>query len=409
MCIYYCQCYEYMIRNIYNQYTVADFLNDEEFVAWVKYPTAERDAYWEKVITTYPQKDSQVQQARELILLLNSIPKPATAESHGRVWENIAAGMQEARVRRISPWRMGAVAASVLVLVSAGLFLLQPAPQKPALPPAVEARDVAPGKNVAMLTLANGRQLLLDDSADGLLAKEGGTNIRKTANGQLIYDNEGSGSKTVHVNRIDIPRGGQYRLTLPDGTEVWLNAATSLQYPSSFTGKDRTVQLNGEAYFEVTQNTEMPFRVVSAGQVVEVLGTRFNVNCYEEEDAVRTTLLDGRVRLTNERQASRILSPGEQCTLFPTGRIQIRSADVEEVMAWKEGYFIWNNEPLESIMRKLARWYNIEPEYEKPLPAIALSGIVSRSKNLSEVLKDMETTGSVHFRITDDGKVIVSR
>lgn len=408
MCIYYYQGYEYMIRNVYDQYATAEFLHDEEFVAWVKYPTAERNAYWEKVLATYPQKESQAQKAREMILLLNSVPQPPAAESRARVWENIAAGMTATRVRRISPWRFATVAASVLVLVSAGLFLYRQSMQKPAAPLAAATHDVPPGKNAAVLTLANGQQLLLDDSADGLLAKEGGTNIRKTANGQLIYEGEGNKGETVHINRIDIPRGGQYQLTLPDGTKVWLNAATSLQYPSSFTGKDRTVQLNGEAYFEVAQNAGMPFRVTSAGQTVEVLGTRFNINCYEEEDAARTTLIDGRVRLTNDRQISRILSPGEQCTVLPSGKMNIRSADLEEVMAWKEGYFIWNKEPLESIMRKLARWYNIEPVYEKPLPATVLSGIVSRSKNLSEVLEVMEMTGTVHFRI-EDRKVVISR
>lgn len=404
MCIYYYQGYEYMIRNVYQQYATADFLNDEEFVAWVKYPTGERNAYWEKVAATYPQKESQMRKAREMILLLNSVPQPAAAESRGRVWENIAAGMQEAKVRSISRWRRVAVAASILLLVSVGLFLYRQ--QEQAAPLAAVPNDVPPGKNAAVLTLANGQQLLLDDSEDGLLAKEGNTNIRKTANGQLIYEGEGNVGETMRINKIDIPRGGQYQLTLPDGTRVWLNAATSLQYPSSFTGKDRTVRLNGEAYFEVVQNTEMPFRVISAGQTVEVLGTRFNVNCYEEEDAVRTTLLDGRVRLTNDQQISHILSPGEQCAMFPTGGVKIRSADVEEVMAWKEGYFIWNNESLESIMRKLARWYNIEPVYEKPLPAIVLSGIVSRSKNLSEVLEIMEMTGSVHFRITGRNVII---
>ena len=143
---------------------------------------------------------------------------------------------------------------------------------------------------MAVLTLANGEKVLLDSTAEGLLAQEGGTSIRKTANGQLIYEDGAASELEVRINRIDIPRGGQYRLTLPDGTKVWLNAATSLKYPSSFTGKDRTVELNGEAYFEVAQHAEKPFRVISGHQSLDVLGTHFNINAYEDEQSISTTL-----------------------------------------------------------------------------------------------------------------------
>jgi ferric-dicitrate binding protein FerR (iron transport regulator) len=249
---------------------------------------------------------------------------------------------------------------------------------------------------------------MLDSTVDGLLAREGSTSIRKAANGELIYEGGAESEPEVHINRIDIPRGAQYRLTLPDGSKVWLNAASSLQFPSTFTGKDRTVELNGEAYFEVAANVEKPFRVISGHQSLLVLGTHFNINSYDEEDAVRTTLLQGSVRLTDTlQQVSRVLQPGQQAAMFRGSKpMRIMHADMEEVMAWKEGYFIWNNESIESIMRKLSRWYNIQPVYEKPLPDIGLSGMMSRSKSLQEVLKNLETTGAVRFRIEGQNVVI---
>lgn len=400
------------IRNAYELYTTADFLQDQEFLSWVKYPTEEWNAYW-SAISVKHQKGSEMQQAREMILLLNSTSQPAVEDRRDIVWEKIAGTMKKPVVRKISPWRGIAAAASVLLVISAGFFIYRQSQLKRSTPKvAAIVNDVAPGRNVAMLTLANGQKVMLDSSTDGLLAREGGTNIRKTAGGQIVYE-DGAATEnelTVRINRIDIPRGGQYQLVLPDGTKVWLNAASSLQYPSSFTGKDRTVHLSGEAYFEVAQNTEMPFRVVSANQTLEVLGTHFNINSYDEEDVVKTTLLQGSVKLTNTlADASRILRPGEQSALYRAKQsFRVAKADIEETMAWKEGYFIWNKEPLESIMRKLARWYNIEPVYEKPLTDVELSGIVSRSKNLSEVLAVMEMTGSVHFRI-DGKKLIVTR
>ncbi|WP_343303149.1 FecR domain-containing protein [Chitinophaga niabensis] len=398
------------IRNDYGQYATADFLHDQDFLAWVKYPTAESNAYWAAVGEQHPQKTQQMHQARGLILLLNSPVLPPVQDGGDRVWSRIADAMKEPVVRKISPWRSIA-AASILLVITAGFFIFRQAQPQKAVPAAAIAKnDALPGKNMAVLTLANGQKVMLDSTGNGLLAREGNTSIRKAANGELIYEGADESEVKVHINRIDIPRGAQYRLTLPDGTKIWLNAASSLQFPSSFTGKDRTVELNGEAYFEVAADPEKPFRVISGHQSLDVLGTHFNINSYEEEDAVRTTLLQGSVRLTNTlQQASRVLQPGQQAAMFRGNKpMRIINADMEEVMAWKEGYFIWNNEPIESIMRKLSRWYDIQPVYEKPLPDIGLSGMMSRSKSLPEVLKDLETTGTVHFRI-EGRNVVITR
>lgn len=398
------------IRNDYGQYATADFLHDQDFLTWVKYPTAESNAYWAAVGEQHPQKAQQMHQARGLILLLNSPALPPVQDGGDRVWLKIADAMKEPVVRKIVPWRSIA-AAGILLVITAGFFIFRQAQPQKAVPSAALAKnDALPGKNMAVLTLANGQKVMLDSTGNGLLAREGNTSIRKAANGELIYEGADESELKVHINRIDIPRGAQYRLTLPDGTKIWLNAASSLQFPSSFTGKDRTVELNGEAYFEVAADPEKPFRVISGHQSLDVLGTHFNINSYEEEDAVRTTLLQGSVRLTNTlQQASRVLQPGQQAAMFRGNKpMRIINADIEEVMAWKEGYFIWNNEPIESIMRKLSRWYDIQPVYEKPLPDIGLSGMMSRSKSLPEVLKDLETTGTVHFRI-EGRNVVITR
>lgn len=399
-----------IIRNDYGPYTVTDFLNDQEFLAWVKYPNAERNDYWAAVAAQYPQQEPLMQKAKAMILLLNTPVQPDVEDNRERVWSGITTAMQQPVVRKISPWRNIAAAASVLLVVTTGYFIYQRMQSQKVTPTvAAISNEIKPGKNVAVLTLANGQQVLLDSTMDGVLAKEGSTNIRKTASGQLVYEGESANSELeVRINRIDIPRGGHFRLTLPDGTKVWLNAATSLEYPSAFIGKERSVTLTGEAYFEVVSDAQKPFRVISGKQTLEVLGTNFNINSYEEEDAIRTTLLEGSVRLTNASLQA-VLKPGQQAAMFRNDQpMRITAPDTEEVMAWKEGYFIWNKEPLESIMRKLARWYDIQPVYEKPLLNVFISGIMSRSKNLSEVLANMEMTGSVHFRI-EGRKVYITK
>lgn len=262
--------------------------------------------------------------------------------------------------------------------------------------------DVKPGGNKAILTLANGKKLSLDDAKTGLLAKQAGIIITKTADGQLVYSISKSQVKNLNeFNTIETPRGGQYKINLPDGSKVWLNAASSLRYPTMFASDKREVKLSGEAYFEVSKDRTKPFRVVSDNQVVEVLGTHFNINAYSDEPSTKTTLLEGSVKVNdNKTNENLILMPGNQAVLNYQS-FSKRDVDVEEVIAWKNGQFMFVNESLTSIMRKLARWYNVDINYERGVSNSTFTGTVSRYENVSEVLATLELTNSVHFKINN--------
>jgi ferric-dicitrate binding protein FerR (iron transport regulator) len=264
--------------------------------------------------------------------------------------------------------------------------------------------DIAPGDNRAVLKLADGSTVLLDDAAEGELSRQANAVINKTADGQLVYENQaGTDPAPLIYNTITTPRAGQYRLTLTDGTKVWLNAATSLQFPASFSGKERRVKLSGEAYFEVTKNSLQPFIVETPRQTIEVLGTHFNVNAYEEETATKTTLLEGRVKVATG-SSSAVLKPGQQAA-SGTNAIQVNEADTEEAVAWKNGYFKFNKADIQTIMRQLERWYDVEVEYRGAVPTDLFVGKINRSENISGVLRVLELS-EVQFKI-ENRKIIV--
>lgn len=266
--------------------------------------------------------------------------------------------------------------------------------------------DIAPGGNKALLTLANGSKIALDDAANSVLARQAGVKITKTAHGQLIYTIEkpspdSNAPAALAYNSVETPKGGQYQVDLPDGSKVWLNANTSLRYPTNFIGNVRSVELNGEAYFEVAKNPKKPFRVVSSGQVIEVLGTHFNISSYTDETSVKTTLLEGSVRvLSTKTNQSKLLKPGEQSNINSLNNsFSVQQVNTEEVVAWKNGYFLFVDEDLKSIMSKFARWYNVEVVYEGNVDNLRFGGIVSRSKGLTKALKILEQTGNIKIKI----------
>ncbi|MBB6239119.1 ferric-dicitrate binding protein FerR (iron transport regulator) [Pedobacter sp. AK013] len=273
----------------------------------------------------------------------------------------------------------------------------------------VFATDVAPGKNKAILTLADGKKISLSDAMKGDVAKEAGFSITKTADGQLVYNVAGSENvNDSRLNTISTPNGGEWQIQLPDGSTVWLNAASSIQYSLNIgTAKQRVVKLDGEAYFEVAKNATHPFIVETDKQAVEVLGTHFNINSYKDEKVTKTTLLEGSVRVShNKTNESEVLKPGEQSLVSVSG-IAIKEVDVDEAIAWKKGYFMFNNERQESILRKVARWYNVEIEYaDQDAKDVMYYGTVSRFEKISKVLTKFEQTGEVRFDIKGN-KVIV--
>lgn len=308
-------------------------------------------------------------------------------------------------VRNIfSSWK---AAAAIVTIVSAGIFFymkdrgLQVAKDINKVKPV--QNDVPPGGNKAILTLADGSQIILDNAQDGTLTTQGNIAVSKSKDGQLVYkvgDTDQSAKSTQPVfNTISTPVGGQYQVILSDNTKVWLNASSSIRFPATFTGNQRTVEIDGEAYFEVAADKKRPFKVLSDGQVIEVLGTHFNVNAYRDESKVKTTLLEGSVKITSG-VASNIIKPGQQAQLVRGKEsFQVINIDPEEAVAWKNGLFMFDDEDIQSIMRKISRWYGVEVIYQDPDINEKFGGTVSRFENVSQVLKILEITGTIHFKI----------
>lgn len=274
--------------------------------------------------------------------------------------------------------------------------------------------DVGPGGDNAILELGNGTIINLDQANIGDLVDLDGFVVSKIADGMLSFEVSNSQNKESNqMNSIRTPQGGQYKLKLPDGTEVWLNTSSILKFPNAFEEGIRQVELIGEAYFEVAQlkdekNKPIPFYVNSKQQQVEVLGTHFMVSSYPDETIVKTTLLEGSVRvLALNSTSNHVLVPGQQSQI-QNGQLDVREADIESEIAWKNGDFIFNNESLESIMKKIERWYDVEVDYQSPNKGFKFSGAVSRSKNLSEVLNIIELTGKIEFKI-EGRRVIIMR
>ncbi|HEV2482402.1 MAG TPA: FecR domain-containing protein [Puia sp.] len=331
------------------------------------------------------------------------------------IYAGVEAGMRrerQAAVRKI--FRTGAVAAAILIpLVLGGAYLWSL--RKPAAgdAPVVSQRqryknDVQPGGDKAVLTLANGSVLVLDSSAGGLLTRQGNVRVVKTNHGQLSYMPAGpaaGGDDAVRslYNTISTPRGGQFEVVLPDGSKVWLNAASSLRFPTAFTGSERRVELTGEGYFDIAKDASRPFKVGVGASEVEVLGTEFNIMAYTDEGSMNTTLVSGAVKLKSGGHALQ-LKPGEQAEVKTDGSVDLdRTVDVDVVTAWKYGRFEFNGN-IKGIMRQIARWYDVDVKYKGNVSDIALGGAISRTDSVSQILKIFEMTGSIHFII--DGKTI---
>ncbi|MEO9021462.1 MAG: FecR domain-containing protein [Ginsengibacter sp.] len=327
--------------------------------------------------------------------------------------------MQEARqkapvfsmesYRQKSKWKIRYAAAAIIIcMLSIGAyFLLKPEFQSQiskAENIRMDKNDVTPGGNKAVLTLADGSTIILDSAQNGTITTQGNIKILKL-NGMLTYNNLSKKASPLLYNTISTPRGGQYQLILADGSKVWLNAASSLRFPASFEGKERKVELLGEAYFEVAKNASMPFKVKTNGMEVEVLGTHFNINSYDDESSIRTTLLEGRVKI-NKNNTSSFLKPGQQAQVNKAGEIRIvNDADMEEAVAWKEGKFQFDRADIHAVMRQVARWYDVDVEYKGPVVS-HFGGTISRNVNLSQVLNMLHLTGEVKFEVKDK-KVMV--
>ncbi len=345
----------------------------------------------------------------------------------------VVPALQKSPIRLFAGSNKGWWAAAAILLVLLGgayFFFYNTASRQQGLSREQRIRnDVAPGKNAAVLTLAGGRQIVLDSTASGTISRQGNSEI-VNRNGLLAYNSLQERSVSAVYNTLTTHQGNQYQLVLPDGSKVWLNAASSISYPTVFTGKDRKVVITGEAYFEVVKDAGKPFKVEIVSRSsddqgtgerddrrsgekdnqgsgekkneIEVLGTSFNVNAYAEETYIKTTLLEGSIRIRTA-----LLKPGEQAAMSRKGEISIsQDADMERVVAWKNNLFIFSRDDIRSIMRQLSRWYNVEIVYQGDVTGKHFSGIISRNNSLSQVLAMLESTEKVKF-LVEGSKVTV--
>lgn len=307
-------------------------------------------------------------------------------------------GEKERTGRTIPVFFRVAVAAAVILMIVIGILWRSDygASERTQI-----VADLAPGSSRAMLTLGDGSTILLDSAGIGQLAEQAGTRVMKVNDGRLAYNTEGSRKAETVYNTITTPRAGQYELILPDSSRVFLNSESSIRFPVFFSGSFRIVEITGEAYFEVAENREMPFRVSSGHTTVEVLGTSFNFRAYADEGSVNTTLIEGSVKVASPVNQTTIV-PGQMAIADTEGNISVEDdADISEITAWKKGLFVFNSEPIGEIMNQIARWYDVDVKFSGEPGNETFSGIVSRKSNVSEILKIMEQAG-ISFSLTEE-------
>lgn len=384
---------------------IEELLADESFLKYCEGDEKEK-RQWEERLRENPVLKEQVAQAKRLYALVKAELADVNSETEkfsSLLQQHIAVtggSGEEAKVivmrerRRRWMW----AAAAVVFLLGAGLYFLLP--QKAKAPDQVVMNDIkAPDVTKATVTLANGERIYLDSVGNGALATQGNMNLVKTGNGEITYQPVLNGTEgKLQYNSLQNPRGSKViNIVLSDGTKVWLNAGSSLTYPVAFVEKERKVAITGEAYFEVKHNASSPFKVTVNEMQVTVLGTHFNINSYADDGNIETTLLEGSVNVKS-RNAAQMLSPGQQAVFNKTGLSLEKNVDVAEVMAWKNGFFNFNNASLKQVMQQLMRWYDVEVEYSGSIPPVQFVGEIERGLNLSQVLNILEKNG-VYFKI----------
>lgn len=403
--------------------------------------SAEENAFLQQWLQGDPSREAMINDIKNQTGWMKDSLTTMQQTPHSRIWDKLSSRLEDegywkpessattvpvVPITEVAPsnrwWRKLAAAVAVAAIAGGGYWALQHrsgSPATPAAPPQVaKATDAQPGGNRATLTLSNGQQINLDNSGNGVVANQGNMNVTKLADGQLAY-NKASEEKPAAMlfNTLSTPRAGQFSLTLPDGSKVWLNNASSIRYPVAFTGATREVELTGEAYFEIAKDPSHPFRVavhksanttpIDKTSTIEVLGTSFNIMAYDDEGAERTTLIEGSVRFIHG-DASALLKPEEQSVLDEKGSLKtLNHVNVAEITAWKNGYFHFDHSSLATTMRQLARWYDVDVQYEGDVQSQPFNGMgkIQRNLPLSVVLKGLETE-QVHFQL-EGRKLIV--
>ncbi|MEO6135503.1 MAG: FecR domain-containing protein [Ginsengibacter sp.] len=305
------------------------------------------------------------------------------------------------------------VAAAILfVILSTGTFFLlngkKPLSAETNIANISVKHDVAPGGKKAMITLGDGSQIELDSSQNGTISQQGNMKVIKLSNGEIVYKPKGGNANSeVLINKLTTPIGGQYQLTLADGTKVWMNSASSISYPTAFIGSERQVKITGEVYFEVAKNAKQPFRVIINDHTeISVLGTHFNVNAYDDKGAAMVTLLEGSVQVKNNNEVQ-MLKPGQQAETNEAIKV-INNVNIDLIMAWKNGYFSFDNTRLQMVMNQLTRWYDVDVVYEDNVPDMKFWGSINMNSTLSQVLKILEESG-VYFKIENKKIIVLSK
>lgn len=392
------------ITALLEKFTGGTTLSDEEQQALSQYMSALPEEQFRALMDRYEQ----------VVLQAPVTPEP-DRQLLARVREKIAALETEPR-KVVRWWRYAAAAALLVGALSAGWYFTghRAAPAGTGQMDQLARHDIAPGGNKAVLTLANGNTVVLDDAQNGTIGQQGAVKVIKLNNGELAYAGEGIATAgKVMYNTITTPRGGQYQVVLPDGSKVWLNAASSLRFPVSFREDSREVELTGEAYFEIASITspnkgggthKRPFHVKTGDMMVEVLGTHFNVAGYTDEQTVKTTLTEGSVKLV-KGTANMLIRPGDQGVLEHNAQsFKVVPANMDEVLAWKNGYFFFDKADIQTVMRQIARWYDVEVTYEGTPTAREFVGTISRQEKLSKVLRLLELS---HVKFRMEGRKII--
>jgi len=314
--------------------------------------------------------------------------------------------------RHLHPWIR---IAAVLVLVAVcSFYFLRSAKQRPhnqqSLYEAAQAYGIEPGGDKAVLTLGDGRVVVLDDVNSGLVARVLGASILKSDSGQLRYDLSNEQPEAIVYNSIRIPKGGQYRLVLPDGSRVHLNSESFIKFPTRFSGDRREVELTGEAYFEITHDSARPFFVKTPNQTTKVLGTVFNVSAYTDDATTKTTLVEGSVEVQGHTGKPIVLKPGQAAINGDSqSGLRVVQANLDAELAWQSGYFVFNNEDIKSIMKRISRWYDVEVEYQGDVEFKRFGGIFQRSKSIAQLLDNFKETGIIDFKIVERRVIVIGK
>lgn len=398
----------------YQFYSVSELINDPAFQDWAFHENENSARFWNEVMNKYPEAVANINEAKQVLKGIAFHENfPGEEKTEQALAQVIEAINKERKIVLLQPAVKWLAAASVILICGFLFFLLKPGKTGKVATGQNNSNIqplIKPGGDKAVLTLADGSQVVLDSAGNRTIASQGNTTIINL-NGKLSYNagEVNNQNNAVVYNTITTPKGGQYQLVLADGSKVWLNSASSLRFPTAFAGTNRVVELTGEGYFEVAHNAAKPFQVKVNDMEVEVLGTHFNINGYADEPLVKTTLLEGRVKVKKNGNFA-YLNPGQQAIIQPAkNEIGLdNDVNIEEVMAWKNGKFLFNGADLETIMRQVSRWYDVDFVYEKKISE-TISGGLSRSESISRLLTILEATGKVQFKINGKQIVVITK